>query len=246
MGSKCKEVTTGDEEWQQLSKKAREKQLGKYCRGATVKMGGTNPCERCMSTRQDCLVYLSRWIIFIYTYYFFNNFLFHSGFLTYTRCITLKQWYVPHTNTNTPAMISTYGGVLSAIKKVLQELIEEYWGVGKSLWDLVEGQERNTVMNLFLRVRNKNNFCIRETQENSIEIPLQSSLPYILLPMVCAHYCAPYPKQPCVEHEANMYYLCYMTLLYSRIFYFLLLSPVICLVTMPSSCDWCDSVTNQP
>ena len=41
-------------------------------------------------------------------------------------------------------MIPTYGGVLSTIKKVLQELVEEYWGVGKSLWDLVEGQERNT------------------------------------------------------------------------------------------------------
>jgi len=36
-------------------------------------------------------------------------------------------------------------------------------------------------MNLFLRVGDKNNSCIRETQENSIEIPLQSSLPYILL-----------------------------------------------------------------
>ena len=42
------------------------------------------------------------------------------------------------------------------------------------------------------------------TQENSIEIPLQSSLPYILLSIVYAHYCAPYPKWPCVEHEANM------------------------------------------
>ena len=39
-------------------------------------------------------------------------------------------------------MIPTYGGVLSAIKKVLQELMEEYRGVGKSLRDLVEGQER--------------------------------------------------------------------------------------------------------
>jgi len=36
-------------------------------------------------------------------------------------------------------MISTYGGVLSAIKKALWELVEEYQGVGKSLWDLVEG-----------------------------------------------------------------------------------------------------------
>jgi len=41
-------------------------------------------------------------------------------------------------------MIPTYGGVLSAIKKALWELVKEYQGVRKSLWDLVEGQERNT------------------------------------------------------------------------------------------------------
>ena len=41
-------------------------------------------------------------------------------------------------------MTPTYGRVLSAIKKALQVLVEEYQGVGKSLWDLVEGQERNT------------------------------------------------------------------------------------------------------
>ena len=41
-------------------------------------------------------------------------------------------------------MIPTYGGVLSAIEKALRELVEEYWGVGKSFRDLVEGQERNT------------------------------------------------------------------------------------------------------
>jgi len=29
--------------------------------------------------------------------------------------------------------------VLSAIEKALRELVEEYQGVGKSLWDLVEG-----------------------------------------------------------------------------------------------------------
>ena len=40
-------------------------------------------------------------------------------------------------------MIPTYSGVLSAIEKALRELVEEYRGVGKSLWDLVEGQERN-------------------------------------------------------------------------------------------------------
>ena len=41
-------------------------------------------------------------------------------------------------------MIPTYGGVLSAIEKALWELMEKYWGVGTSLQDLVEGQERNT------------------------------------------------------------------------------------------------------
>ena len=50
------------------------------------------------------------------------------------------------------------------------------------------------VMNLFLRVRDKNNSCIRETQENSIEFLVQNSLSYILLLMVHAHYCAPYPN----------------------------------------------------
>ena len=59
-GSKCKEVATGDEEEQQPSKKARGKQLGKYRRGAAVKMGGPTPCERCVCARQDCLVHPSR------------------------------------------------------------------------------------------------------------------------------------------------------------------------------------------
>ena len=40
-------------------------------------------------------------------------------------------------------MIPTYGGVLSAIEKILQGLVAEYRGVEKSLRDLVEGQERN-------------------------------------------------------------------------------------------------------
>ena len=42
-GSKRKEVTAGDEEVQQPSKKARGKQPGKYCGGATVKMGVLPP-----------------------------------------------------------------------------------------------------------------------------------------------------------------------------------------------------------
>ena len=59
-------------------------------------------------------------------------------------------------------------------------------------------------------------------------------LPYILLQMVCASYCAPYPKWPCVKHKANMWCLCCMTLFCSRTFYFLLLSSVINVVTIPS------------
>ena len=59
-GSKRKEVAARDKEVQWPSKKARKKQLEKYHRDATVKMGGANPCKRCMSARQDCLVHPSR------------------------------------------------------------------------------------------------------------------------------------------------------------------------------------------
>ena len=56
MESKYKKVTTRDEEGQQPSKKVREKYHG----DATVKMGGSNLCERCVCTGQNCLVYPSR------------------------------------------------------------------------------------------------------------------------------------------------------------------------------------------
>jgi len=59
-GSKHKEVAIRDEEGQWPFKKAKGKQPEKYCRGATVKMGGANPYKRCVSTRQDCLVHPSR------------------------------------------------------------------------------------------------------------------------------------------------------------------------------------------
>jgi len=36
-------------------------------------------------------------------------------------------------------MIPTYGRVLSAIEKALQELVEEYQGVGRSLQNLIKG-----------------------------------------------------------------------------------------------------------
>jgi len=40
-------------------------------------------------------------------------------------------------------MIPTYGGILSAIEKALQELVEEYRRVRRSLQNLVKGQKRN-------------------------------------------------------------------------------------------------------
>jgi len=55
-GSKRKEVATRDKEGQQPSKKARRKYHG----GAAVKMGGSNPCERCVCAGQNYLVHPSR------------------------------------------------------------------------------------------------------------------------------------------------------------------------------------------
>ena len=49
--------------------------------------------------------------------------------------------------------------------------------------------------------------------------------------MVCASYCAPYPNIPCVKHEANIWCPCCITSFCSRTFYFLLLSPIINIVT---------------
>ena len=60
VGSKCKEIATGNREEQRPSIKAKGKQPEKYHGGAAVKIGGANPCERCVSTRQDCLVHSSR------------------------------------------------------------------------------------------------------------------------------------------------------------------------------------------
>ena len=60
VGSKCKEVTAGDGEEQQPSKKARGRQPGKHHRDAAVKMGGATPYKRCVCAGQDCLVHLSR------------------------------------------------------------------------------------------------------------------------------------------------------------------------------------------
>ena len=84
---------------------------------------------------------------------------------------------------------------------------------------------------LILRVGYKNNSCIREIQKNLIESPLQTSLSYILLQIVHASYCVPYPKWPCVEHKANMWCSYCMMSFCFRTFYFLLSSPMINVVT---------------
>jgi len=94
-------------------------------------------------------------------------------------------------------------------------------------------------------VKSRNNSCIGVTQENSIEFLVQCSLPFILVPMVRASYCAPYPKWPWVLHKASMCCPCCMTSLCSSFFYFILPSLMISLVTTPSICDWCDSVTDK-
>ena len=49
-------------------------------------------------------------------------------------------------------------------------------------------------MNLFLRVGDKNNSCIRVIQENSIENSVQDSLPYIQIPNGLCELILAYPK----------------------------------------------------
>jgi len=61
-----------------------------------------------------------------------------------------------------------------------------------------------------LRVGQEKEPCIGLTQENLIESSLQNSLSYIPIHMVCTSYCVYYPKVPCVRHEVNMWYICYM------------------------------------
>ena len=51
VGSKHTEIAAKDEEEQWPSKKARGKQQGKYCGGATIKIGSANPCKKCVSAR---------------------------------------------------------------------------------------------------------------------------------------------------------------------------------------------------
>jgi len=61
-----------------------------------------------------------------------------------------------------------------------------------------------------LELDNRTTFVSSNIRELNTELFLQTSLPYIVLQMVRANYCAPYPKQLCVVHEANMWCPCCM------------------------------------
>lgn len=59
-------------------------------------------------------------------------------------------------------MIPIYSQVISAIKKVHQNLMEEYQGIGKFLQDLVEGQEKNIAQFSLIRAMVKQMQCFKE------------------------------------------------------------------------------------
>jgi len=75
----------------------------------------------------------------IYFGFSFTNSLLHSQSLACTRYIAIKQQYVPHTNTNFPAMIYICGSILSIMEKILQNIMEEYWSIGKISSELGRG-----------------------------------------------------------------------------------------------------------
>ena len=60
MGPKHKEVFMGNSTNYWPSKKAKGKQPIRYQEDIRVKIGGANPCERYVHTRQDYLVYNSK------------------------------------------------------------------------------------------------------------------------------------------------------------------------------------------
>ena len=82
-------------------------------------------------------------------------------------------------------MIPTYGRVLSTIEKALRKLVEEYRGVRKSLWDLVEGQERNTTQLERIGATIERRWGSEEESRNGDEVeegflvdrPLETDLP---------------------------------------------------------------------
>ena len=92
------------------------------------------------------------------------------------------------------------------LKKKLFSAIESCNNLSwRHLKEIVKNKEYTICYNSkTLEQVNKKNLILELIQENSIESFLQSSLPYIPIYMVCASYCAPYPKIPCVRYEVNM------------------------------------------
>ena len=64
-------------------------------------------------------------------------------------------------------MIPTYGEVLSAIEKTLQELMEEYQGVKRSLQDLIENQKRNTAQLVRIGAMMEQRWCLKKDSQSS-------------------------------------------------------------------------------
>ena len=57
---KCKETPLRNDMDYWPFKKAKGKQIARYQGDTGVKLGGANPCERCVHARQNCLVHNSR------------------------------------------------------------------------------------------------------------------------------------------------------------------------------------------
>jgi len=72
---KYKKAPPGDDADCQPSKKAKGKQPVRYWEDIGDQVGGANLCERCVHTRQDCLVHNLRWVKnFLYVFFFTDRF----------------------------------------------------------------------------------------------------------------------------------------------------------------------------
>ena len=95
--------------------------------------------------------------------------------IAYFQCNWFSGWSVPnkqyvfHYNSNSPAMIPTYGKILSVIEEILWDLVEEYQGIGKSLQDLVEGQKRNTAQLVRIEAVVEQKWSFKEDTQDSNE-----------------------------------------------------------------------------
>ena len=81
--------------------------------------------EKITTVRDICILDKITWYIIqdkygIFVYFISVNLIHsYSYSLIYTRYIALKQWYIPHINTNFPVIIPTYSRILNTIEKAL-------------------------------------------------------------------------------------------------------------------------------